>query len=320
MAQIKSVMKAPNTIYPFDYSTIKYPQLASTKFDGFRCLCLCGELWLSPKLKEIRNRNIDTFLIELRDFARDHRWVIDGELWSPIRSFHMEPKEEGLSSIFTTHNRIIPPDCGFYIFDMLYEDDWNNGTEPEFINRYLNYQQLLTGFPHVHPVEQFHIKDSHEAEQFFNNQILSGHEGMILRQLHARYKHGRCTENQDGIWKFKEFETHDAFIIRVEEQMKLKTGVERTRDVLGHLERRFEQDLYEPAGKVGSFVVNWNGNEFKAKPGKGHNDMIKTAWWEDYLQHPQKWNGKHIEFKYMPHGTKDAPRIGSLVRFRPDKD
>jgi hypothetical protein len=102
--------------------------------------------------------------------------------------------------------------------------------------------------------------------------------------------------------------------------MKLKQDVERTRDVLGHLERRFEQDLYEPAGMVGSFVVKNDDGEFKVKPGKGFNHYMLTSWWQDYMQYPEKWNGKHIEYKWMPHGTKDKPRIGSLVRFRSDLD
>jgi hypothetical protein len=232
----------------------------------------------------------------------------------------MKPREEGISSILTTHAREIPLDIGYYVFDMMCEEDWNNGTEQTFVTRYLSYSQLLQGIPHVHPVEQHRILNSGEAESFFNQQIALGQEGMILRQLHAKYKHGRCTENQDGMWKFKEFKTEDAKIIDVEEQMRLKPGVERTRNEIGHLERRFEQDLYEPAGLVGSFVVERDGERFGVKPGKGHTHYIRTSWWQDFIQDKNEFIGKHIEFKYMPHGTKDAPRIGSLVRFRPDLD
>jgi len=318
--KIKDVMKGPNEIMPYDWAYIRYPQLASTKFDGFRCLCLCGERLLSPNMKDVRNRQLPLFLENLMMYCHEHRLVVDGELWSPKRKFHMEPKSEGISSILTTHNRFIPPDIGYYVFDIMTEEEWDNGTEKPFINRYLEYKQLLTGFPHVHPVEQWHMKDALEAEAFFEGQLELGHEGMILRQLHAGYKHGRCTDKQDGMWKFKEFLTVDAKIVGVEEQMKLKEGVDRTRDERGRLERRFEQDLYEPAGKVGSFVVEKDGVQFKVKPGKGHNDYIKTSWWQDYLNDPNRFLGHHIEFKYMPHGTKDKPRIGSLVGFRPDLD
>lgn len=325
MAQLKAVMKGPNEIFPFDYPVIHYPQLASTKFDGFRCLCLCGERFLSPNLKDVRNNNLPHFLVELAKYAVTNRLVIDGELWSPTRSFHMEPKEEGISSILTTYDRVIPEDIGYYVFDMMPESDWDNGYEMSFAERYMNYIEALKDLPHVHPVMQLALQTPQEAEAFFNAQLDSGHEGMILRQPNAHYKHGRCTPKQDGMWKFKEFDTQEAVIIGVEEQMKLKEGVERTRNELGHLERRFEQDLYEPAGMVGAFVVQEQiglvaAQTFKVKPGKGHNFYIRASWWQDYKQHPEKWHSKHIEYKFMPHGTKDKPRIGSLVRFRPDLD
>jgi hypothetical protein len=320
MALLKAPMKGPNEIVPFNHHAIHYPQLASTKFDGFRCLCLCGERYISPNIKDVRNNNIAEHLSVLGTFCQANRLVVDGELWSPTRSFHEPIKENGISSILTTHNRIIPKDIGYYVFDIMSEEDWDENTEESFITRYNNYKTLLTDIPNVFPVEQYLVQTAVEAEAFFNQQIALEQEGMILRQPSAFYKHGRCTVNQDGMWKFKEFQTHDAVIIAVEEQQRLKPDIERTRDVLGHLERRFEQELYEPAGKVGAFVVQMNGVHFKVKCGKGHNDYLKTSWWQDYCQHSQKWNGKHIEFKMMPHGTLDKPRIGSLVRFRPDLD
>ena len=317
-------MKAPNEIFPFDHPTIQYPQLASTKFDGFRCLNLCGERLLSPNPKDIRNLNLTKHLEVFLRWCRENRFVTDGELWSPSRSFHMPVKTDGISSILTTHGREIPADIGYYLFDIIPETDWDAGTERPFIERYLEYRQLCNGFPHVFPVEQWRVTSATEASVFFDGQIENGHEGSIMRQLSARYKHGRCTENQDGMWKFKEFMTHDAIILGLEEQMKLKPGVERTRDALGHLERRYEQDLYEPAGMVGAFIVaephRLDGlhtqEAFKVKPGKGYDNIMKRLIWENRESNI----GKHIEFKMMPHGTLNKPRIGSLVRFRPDLD
>lgn len=309
-------MKGPNEIVPFNHPNIQYPQLASTKFDGFRCLNLCGERLVSPNLKDIRNNNITTHLAELLLWCKLHRFVTDGELWSPERSFHMPVKEQGISSILTTYGRDIPKDIGYYVFDIMSEREWENEDERPFINRYLEYKQILNGFANVHLVEQWRVTTPAEAETFFNEQIERGEEGMILRQPNARYKHGRTTLNQDGMWKFKEFRTHDARIVAIEEQLKLKQGVERTRDSLGRLERRYEQDLYEPAGMVGAFVVEQDGQRFSVKPGKGYDNIMKRLIW----QNCETNIGKHIEYKFMPHGSKDKPRIGSLVRFRPDLD
>jgi ATP dependent DNA ligase domain len=314
-------MKGPNEIPSFDHKFIHYPQSASTKFDGFRCLNLCGERALSPNLKDIRNTHLPFHLEEFFAECKKHRLVTDGELWSPTRGFHMEDKEEGISSILTTHDRFIPDDISYYVFDLMSEEEWDNGTEKPFINRYLNYKQILYGFPNVRLVEQHYVTNHVEAEEFFEAQLAAGHEGMILRSQTAKYKHGRCTMRQDGMWKFKEFITHDAVIVGVEEQMKLKPGVERTRNELGHLERRFEQDLYEPAGMVGSFNCTSPSQEtpFKVKPGRGHGHTWKRNMWEGHTK-LNNLIGKHIEYLYMPHGTLNKPRIGRLVRFRTDLD
>jgi ATP-dependent DNA ligase len=308
--KLKHVMKGPNEIVSFDHHAIIYPQLASQKFDGFRLLCLCGERLLSPALKEFPNRNLPLHFEKLMLWAREYNFVLDGEVWSPELTFNQ------LQSIVRSHHAEIPKSVGYYVFDMMTEQEWDEETEKPFIHRYLNYSQTLVGFPYVVPVEQHHIINPKEAEEFFNDEILSGHEGMILRQHHEGYKHGRTTLNQDGMWKFKEFLTQDGVVVGVEEQMKLKQGVERTRNEIGELERRYEQELYEPAGMVGAFIVQQGDLQFKVKPGKGMDNRTKMEQWV-IRQH---LIGRHCEFKSMPHGAKDKPRIGSLVRFRPDLD
>jgi DNA ligase 1 len=314
MATIKQVMKGPNEIIPFDHPAIHYPQLASIKMDGFRLLNLCGEYLLSPALKPFPNNNMVGHLQPFLTWCRENRLVTDGEFWSPSRTF------QDLQSITRSHNMPIPNDVKYHIFDVMTEEQWDNGTELPFINRYLEYWQTLQGFSNVVCVEQHRVMGPSEAEDFFNTQLSRGQEGMILRSLSAFYKHGRTTLKQDGMWKFKEFVTKDATIIRIEQGEKMRDGIERGIDVLGRAERTYKQADYEPSGMVGAFVVLQDGVEFKVKPGKGHDNALKIRWWEDYCRYPEKWRGKHIEYKFMPHGTMDKPRIGNLVRFRPDLD
>lgn len=310
MATPKQVCKAPNEIMPFDHPVIQYPQLVSTKFDGFRMLCLCGEELLSPALKPMANVQLHTHLSNLLDYCKSKRWILDGELWSPRMTF------TELSSVIRSKNKAIPLDVRYHVFDMMDEHEWESNKEMPFGYRAQTVEQNLGGFHFTSIVRQDVVNSAGDAENCFNWHIENGHEGIIMRSADAYYKHGRFTTNQDGMWKFKEFVTHDAVIIGIEEQMKLKEGVARTTNVLGHLEREHSKELYEPSGLLGAFVVRWNDCEFKVKPGKGFNNAYKQAWWQYKEQHI----GKHIEFKYMSHGTKDKPRIGSLVRFRPDLD
>lgn len=315
MAQLKPCMKGPNEIVPFNHPHIHYPQLASQKFDGHRMLNLCGERLVSPALKDIPNKNLHSHLDLLFQYCQDQRIVTDGELWSPDIPF------EEIQSVIRSYSKPIPPSLKYYIFDMMTEHEWDNGTELPYIQRYLNVQQTLTGFDNIVQVPHIHIVDAMEAEALFAHHISVGNEGVILRALDAKYKHGRTTVNQDGMWKFKEFQTCDAVVIGVEEQLKLREGVERKLTELGNLAREFSKELYEPAGMVGAFIVrDATGLTFKVKPGKGRDNDWKKITWQQFQTQPHAFVGKHVEYKHMPHGAKDKPRIGSFIRFRQDLD
>ena len=315
MAKIKHVMKGPNEVVKFDHPAICYPQLASIKMDGFRLLNLCGEHLLSPALKPFPNNNMEMHLQEFLNFCKVHRLVTDGEFWSPTLSF------QELQSIVRSHDKLIPADVKYHIFDCMTEEQWNNENEEPYVNRYLEYNQTMQGFPNVVCVEQHRIVNHMAAEDMFNQQIAAGQEGIILRSLSAKYKHGRTTLKQDGMWKFKEFLTHDAMIVGIEQGEKMIEGIDRDVNAQGKLERTYKQSDYEPSGMVGAFWVRQDGYpDFKVKPGKGHDNAWKTMVWNDFVRFPEKWRGKHLEYKFMPHGTMDKPRIGNLIRMRPDLD
>ena len=316
MALLKHVMKGLNEIVAFDHHAIRYPQLASVKMDGFRLLNLCGEKLLSPALKPFPNENMRKHLYHFLVFCEENRIVTDGEFWSPTLTF------QALQSVVRSHNKPIPADVKYYIFDAMSEEEWDSGKEKIFNDRYKDAFGNLVSFPNVQLVDQIHISDAVSAEHLFETMIEDGQEGIILRNPYATYKHGRTTLRQDGMWKFKQFLTLDTVIVGIEEGTRMKAGLARTMNEIGELERTYRNEDYEPNSMVGAFVCQNNAYEptFKVKPGKGHDNYLKTKWWLDYQQWPEKWRGKHIEYKYMPHGTMDKPRIGNLVRFRPDLD
>lgn len=308
-------MKGPNEVVPFNHPAIRYPQLSSTKMDGFRLLNLCGEHLLSPALKPFPNENMASHMQPFLDYCRENRIVTDGEFWSPSLTF------QELQSIVRSHDKPIPSDVRYYIFDMMLEDEWDKETEKTYYLRYQDVMTCLCGFTNVVTVEHSFVNTAKDAETLFNKTIENEQEGIILRSPVARYKHGRTTLRQDGMWKFKEFVTHDAVIISLEQGERMIAGIDRDVDAQGKLERTYKNENYEPSGMVGAFWVQQDRYPpFKVKPGKGHDNATKIRWWEDYCLYPEKWRGKHVEYKFMPHGTMDKPRIGNLVRFRPDLD
>jgi hypothetical protein len=83
------------------------------------------------------------------------------------------------------------------------------------------------------------------------------------------------------------------------------------------MEKVSTQDSYELDEAVGAFVVQLdNGKTTSVTPGRGFSYADKQALWH----RREQLIGKTVEFKWMPKGSKDLPRIGSVVRFRPDKD
>lgn len=309
MIQVKDVMKGPNEVLPFTHHAITYPQLASTKMDGFRLLNLCGEKLLSPALKPFPNLNMEAHLASLLKHCRENRIVTDGEFWSPDMTF------QEIQSVTRSRSKTIPASLKYYIFDTMTEDEWNNENERGFVHRYLSAYQNLN-FENCIPVEHFYVMNADEAQDRFESVLAKGEEGIILRAPTAKYKHGRTTENQDGMWKFKQFITQDAIVVGFEQGEVMREGLERTIDAQGKKERTYRQEDYTPIDMVGAFIVKQGDVQFKVKPGKGHDN----EWKRDVWHNREQWLGKHIEFKFMPHGTMDKPRIGSLVRRRFDLD
>jgi len=307
----KRVCKAPNEILSFNDPRIKWPKLGSIKYDGHRMLAINGVWFVTPSGKLHVNRFIDQHFDLFWQFCRQGLWVADGELWSPIRPFNE------LQSILRTHNQPLPDDVGYYIFDLIKIPEWESGDMKDYQTRFYWMLDLLRpGFPRVHTVDQVLLRSPEAATLYYNEAIEAGHEGVILRSPMATYKHGRCTILESDLLKFKQFVTEDAVIVGIEQMETLREGVEREVNDYGLLRQTYKKEHYEPAEAVGSFVVaQGDGPLFKVKPGKGHTMEDRRMWW----QARDSLIGCGIEFSYMPHGTKDAPRIGSLVRFREDK-
>lgn len=307
------VIKAPNEIIPFTDPRIRYPMLASTKYDGHRMLAITGTRFLTPSGKDHVNQHILEHFKEFWLFCRNRDLVIDAELWSPRMAFNE------LQSAIRTHYAKLPDHVGLYVFDMLTLDEWNDECQIRPYNfRYYAYTGIFSdhSFPHVFPVWQYVAGDSTSAEAMFNDALEEGHEGIMLRSPNATYKHGRCTHLESHMYKFKHFVRQDAVIVGFEQMQRLKHGVARTTNEAGLLEPTYRAEDYEPVESVGAFIVSQDGGAttFKLKPGKGWTQKDREAWWHSRFA----LLGMSVEFSYMPHGTLNAPRIGSLERFRPD--
>lgn len=303
------VKKAPNEIIPFDDPRIKYPMCESRKLDGFRAVT-DGRRWITSRLKDHANKELSGHFFDLCVLLRERGLIADGELWSETLSF------SNLSGVLRSHHETLG-DTGFYIFDLLTSLEWSGPSLPSgFGNRYRRMLNMIDGFPNVFILPQVYVTSASEAETRYNTRIERGEEGSMLVNPFRGYKHNRATHNESWLLKFKNFITSDAPIISVIRQNKMIDGIERTRDAGGYLERSHHKFDYEPDDKIAGFNVLFEGLEVGIKAGKGFTDDDKIRWFHEWQANPSSFIGRQVEFSWMPHGTKDRPRIGSLVRFR----
>lgn len=270
-------------------------------------------------MKEFGNLGLTTHFADVIAVARAGEIVFDGEIWHPTITF------DQLSSRLRSKNGDLTG-VQYHIFDAITIEQWNGACEPQssysFADRYQFLKKNLspTGLsfgPNTRLVSQTMVIGAESAENMYRAHLAAGCEGMMLRSLSGLYKHGRCTHNESNLFKFKHFETTDARIIRVVQRRKMRDGVERTYDPVGHLEKINTIDSYELVEAVGAFtVILKDGRETDLSLGRGFTDSDRTSLWEQR----HTLIGRHIEFKWMPHGTKNLPRIGNVVRFRPDLD
>lgn len=310
----QKVLLAPNEQVPFDSPFLKWPMFGSIKFDGNRCLLWRDKL-LSRTLKEQPNNNLAKHFREILDFAKKNKFVFDGEIWSPKLQFNE------LQEIIRAFDKPIPDHVGFYVFDVIGEAEWENGTEKPYQERNNQLSRIIRSekFSHVKHVEQIALKGPEQAESFFNEMIDAGHEGIMVRSMDGKYKHNRASHKQGIIFKFKNYVTEDAVIIECVEQMQMTEAYansDRGKDEMGRTKRSHRQDDFEPADTLGSLVVRMkDGSEVGISLGRRDAAERKQMW-----KDRKKLIGRWVEFSFMPHGSKDVPRIGKLERFRTDLD
>lgn len=292
------------------FDKLHYPTFASVKMDGLRCLIYEGQLF-TRNLKLHPNQQLTKYLKQILAISRKHDMVFDGELWDASLPFCET------ASILRSYNSDIEEGLAFHVFDCMERKVYDHGAGGlPFEQRKAQYTQWCHDVENVVPVVQLICSDKTVLEYTYRSVITQGHEGIICRDPRSYYKHGRVTPGKPTMVKFKATETHDARIIDILPARKLKAGVERTTDLMGHLKKVHTQDSYEESDLLGSFVVDWNGNRFSVGTGRGLDNSEKRR----ILANKADYIGKWLEFESLSVGVKDVPRMGKFTRFRLDKE
>jgi DNA ligase-1 len=288
----------------YDPSKLVFPALFSPKLDGYRMFNSDG-LPLTRSGKPLANiyaralfsgRELEGLDGELIVGAKNDKNAFSNTS-GPMRTFQGEP-------LVTWH-----------IFDdRTFPSDPFDARLARAAERAHNIIASNSLFP-IEIVEHKLITSLDELDEFEEEQLLLGFEGVMKRAPKGPYKFGRSTVKEGYLLKVKRFSHDEAIITRLEEQMQNMN--EPYFDELDRQKRPTNSEGLVPSGMVGSFWVQspkWP-REFKISAGSmSHKDK------EYAFKHPEEFIGQLARFKWFPHGTVDVPRHGLFDGIRDPND
>jgi len=297
---------APNE--KVDLSTLSYPLLASTKLDGIRCIFYKGQI-LSRSLKQIQNKQLREKFEAIRKYSEDCDIILDGEIYSPELSF------QAITHFVMTKDlgdESIPESLKFYCFDFLSPEDL--GLNTTFVFRLSFVFEVASKFSDlIIPVLHIKVNNVEDINNYFEEVLKDGYEGLILRNPKSYYKFGRGTIKEGIIFKVKPFVTFDAKITGVEQSTEVNEDAEKKTNELGRSVTSKKKDDRHLIEKASAFWVDYEGKPLKVV--LAMTDPEKVAVWANR----DGLIGKTIEYKGMLVGSKDVPRHPVMIRYREDK-
>lgn len=283
-----------------DLAKLKYPLLASPKLDGIRAVAQSNDL-LARSLKPIRNEFIRSKVLTAQG--------LDGELVVG------DPTAENCFNVSTSGvmSRDGSPPFTFFVFDLV-----NIGLTVPFRERLEALHRRVAGLynPYISVVPHDEIADPDQLVEYYEQKMLLGYEGVMLRDPNGVYKTGRSTLREGILTKLKPLEDDEAEIVGVYEMMH--NANEAFENELGHTARSGHKENLVPKGILGGFNClseRWE-KEFNVGHGIGWTHEFRRKVWEN----PDEYVGKKIlKYRFQAVGSKDRPRIPKGVGFR-DKD
>lgn len=299
---VKRPMKAPSDpISDKNLIHLPYPIVGSPKLDGFRCIVIDYKPHTSS-MKSFPNR----FLNE--EMSKVEYQGLDGEI---VVGTPNDPN--------AFHNTSGPvrridgrPDFKFYVFDDVYGK--THSYEDRWLSR-LN-EGLYRSNDRIVFLEQKILESPEDVIAYEDEMLGMGYEGVMIRSMTGLYKEGRCSFHDLNIFKRKPFVECEATIVGfVEGTQNLN---EAKLNEMGQMRRSSHKSNKISKNTLGSFVLKstlWPST-FRAGLGEGYTQSDKQKVWyrqEEYL-------GETVTVKYQKYGSRDAPRIPSVVKIRPAFD
>ena len=280
----------------------RYPVATQAKLDGHRMMCkLAGDKVVCRKPRSNRlypnTRYQEAELLPLFSYLPPGTQT-DGELYHPDWSF------EQLSSVVKTEVRLHPKmkEVIYYIFDLVtpepmpYEDRY-----ALLLNAYKRYleEDPINRDPTkslIHLVTFTLAYSDDEVEDFHNQYVQMGYEGLMVRKIAGRNRTPQTiaeslydSKRSNNLLKYKHFEDEEGIVIAVEEAHGTEAG---TADVV----------VVDPRGNI--------------VPMRSRGSFERRRLW---LEHPEQILLKPFTYRHQPPLTEyGVPRFPVGIGIRDD--
>ena len=284
-----------------DIQKITYPVLGSYKTDGIRCLLHPEHGPVARSFKPIPNDHIRKTLEALMK-VKPLSKGLDGELATYTNGV--------LDDFHTVSSKVMSKD-GEPSFKLLVFDCFDDPDAPFSIRiDRADDAVRMVNVACLEFVEHYVVKSAMDLAIMKDAHLEDGHEGTMSRAPDAPYKQGRSTLKQEWLLKHKVWRHAEGTVIGYEELMI--NGNEQKINELGDKVRGSSKAGKIPGGTLGAIVLDTDWGEVKLGTGKGLDRNLRDTLWREREQNV----GRLVTFKYMPHGTKNKPRLPGWVGFR----
>lgn len=274
---MKDLMK-PYSKTP-DLASLRYPVIATPKYDGIRCAVEDGKLRTFNK-KPVPNKYINDVLGYIIQAIEgfDGELVVKGADFNGVQS-----------AVMSEHGK---PDFEFIVFD-LHDVQGQYRTRQLVLAEDLRLLHAL-GYAEGARVRQapsMLCNNPEQLQQVWNKHIAAGYEGTIIADPYGHYKNGRSGIKEQLLVKLKVWHDDEATVIEVREEIG---GDGQAKGRAGCL-----------------WVRHASGAEFGVP---GFTDELKAKLWATKDQVV----GKVVTFKYQDWPAGGDPRFPGFKGFRYD--
>lgn len=285
---------------------IPLPTLESPKLDGIRGFHEDGAA-LSRSRTPLPARLIQEwaskYAVEL--FGLDGEFIVG------------KPNEEGVydrtQSFVMSDDKPLPEEgVTFYVFD-----DFNVEDTKEM--RLLSAHRRVTLFNERHPDEPIKLvylehNLCHTLEDLLaadTANLEAGYEGSMAALPSGHYKEGYSTLKEAILVKVKRFAEAEGKVVGFEEAMTNTN--EATISATGKTKRSKAKAGMKPAGYVGAFLVEYQGQVLRVGPGEFKKPKLK-----EIFENQASYIGRQLTFKHFPYGAKSKLRMPLAKSIRLD--